>query len=143
MHRHSEMFSILKCTICKEVSKGPSGLHKIMHCPQNHPVCAECLNRITGQKRCPVCREDIIGRANTLEKVAELLNKPLDHEQEAGKAPKTITQTKLAQPKRLTLRRYLIGISPEDETRGQDDERRHNIRINKDVTTSSSVITIV
>ena len=148
---HSEMFSILECTICMEVSKDPSGVYKIMHCPRNHPVCGECLNKmtgpeclnkLTGQKKCPICKKDIIGRAYTLERLAELLNKPPNNEQEAGKAPKTIAQAKPDEPKRLTVRRYGIGIPHGDESREQDDERRH-IRINKDVTTSPTIVTIV
>ena len=72
----SEISSIVCCTICYETPSSSSGMLNLMHCPHNHPVCADCLNRMTeGQKKCPICREKIIGRANSLEKIAVVLGR--------------------------------------------------------------------
>ena len=72
----SEISSIICCTICYETPSSSSGMLNLMHCPHNHPVCADCLNRMTeGQKKCPICREKIIGRANSLEKIAVVLGR--------------------------------------------------------------------
>ena len=73
---YSEIFSIIRCTICCETSTSSSGMLKLMHCSRNHPVCAECLNSMADdQKKCPLCREKIIGRANSLEKIAAILGR--------------------------------------------------------------------
>ena len=73
--RSREAIALLNCPVCFSDMKAPS---TIWQCTQGHPVCGNCRIRISptvgrNQLTCPTCRQDIVGRANTLEKLALLL----------------------------------------------------------------------
>ena len=73
-----EIMRLLECRVCFNEMIPP--IH-IWQCPQGHPVCGTCHHKIPSLndrnvKPCPTCRQEIVGRANTLEKIAMVFNNP-------------------------------------------------------------------
>ena len=73
-----EIMRLLECRVCFNEMVPPI---YIWQCPQGHPVCGTCHHKIPSLqdrnvKPCPTCRQDIVGRANTLEKIAMVFNNP-------------------------------------------------------------------
>ena len=58
----------LECPVCLMEMLPPT---KIWQCRSGHLVCQSCKRNPNMGRRCPVCRQEIIGRATTLEKIAE------------------------------------------------------------------------
>ena len=73
-----EIMRLLECRVCFNEMVPPI---YIWQCPQGHPVCGTCHHKIPSLqdrnvKPCPTCRQEIVGRANTLEKIAMVFNNP-------------------------------------------------------------------
>ena len=73
-----EVMRLLECRVCFNEMIPPI---YIWQCPQGHPVCGTCHHKIPSLhdrnvKPCPTCRQEIVGRANTLEKIAMVFNNP-------------------------------------------------------------------
>ena len=73
-----EIMRLLECRVCFNEMIPPI---YIWQCPQGHPVCGTCHHKIPSLhdrnvKPCPTCRQEIVGRANTLEKIAMVFNNP-------------------------------------------------------------------
>lgn len=73
-----EIMRLLECRVCFNEMAPPI---YIWQCPQGHPVCGTCYHKLPSlqdrnMKPCPTCRQDIVGRANTLEKIATVFNNP-------------------------------------------------------------------
>ena len=58
----------LECPVCLVEMLPPT---KIWQCRSGHLVCQSCRRNPNMGSRCPVCRQEIIGRATTLEKISE------------------------------------------------------------------------
>ena len=73
-----EIMRLLECRVCFNEMIPPI---YIWQCPQGHPVCGTCHHKIPSLhdrnvKPCPTCRQELVGRANTLEKIAMVFNNP-------------------------------------------------------------------
>ena len=64
---HANIMDILVCPICYNEMRPPNYIYQ---CSEGHPVCDKCVSRLMKPIKCPLCRKRIIGRTNTLEKIA-------------------------------------------------------------------------
>ena len=62
----SDLKKELKCPVCFEEMKPPV---EIWQCSQGHPICQPC-KYIQDISHCLTCRQEIVGRANLVEKIA-------------------------------------------------------------------------
>jgi len=60
----------LECPVCLTEMVPPT---RIWQCSAGHAICQACKRNRNINKKCPTCRQAIIGRANTLEKMAASL----------------------------------------------------------------------
>ena len=108
-----EIMRLLECRVCFNEMIPP--IH-IWQCPQGHPVCGTCHHKIPSlndrnAKPCPTCRQELVGRANTLEKIAMVFNPG------PFRDPDTSMQTYYQQDKarrvdgQQTARRFDVGTS--------------------------------
>eukprot|EP00092_Neocalanus_flemingeri_P028403 GFUD01030841.1.p1 GENE.GFUD01030841.1~~GFUD01030841.1.p1 ORF type:complete len:190 (+),score=62.11 GFUD01030841.1:57-626(+) len=64
----------LECPVCREEMKPP--VH-IWQCSQGHLVCEPCKTR-PEVRHCPTCRQEIVGRATVVEKIAAQIHSDKD-----------------------------------------------------------------
>jgi len=60
----------LECPVCLTEMVPPT---RIWQCSAGHAICQSCKRNKNIKKKCPTCRQEIIGRATTLEKMAASL----------------------------------------------------------------------
>eukprot|EP00092_Neocalanus_flemingeri_P019546 GFUD01021176.1.p1 GENE.GFUD01021176.1~~GFUD01021176.1.p1 ORF type:complete len:257 (+),score=70.36 GFUD01021176.1:57-827(+) len=65
----------LECPVCREEMKPP--VH-IWQCSQGHLVCEPCKTR-PEVRHCPTCRQEIVGRATVVEKIAAQIHSYKDN----------------------------------------------------------------
>jgi len=56
-----------ECPVCLEIMRPPA---KMLHCKNGHVLCMTCVQR-GGISSCPSCRQPLLGRNFTMEKLAE------------------------------------------------------------------------
>merc|ERR1719460_492205 len=56
-----------ECPVCLEIMRPPA---KMLHCKNGHVLCMTCVQR-GGIRSCPSCRQPLLGRNFTMEKLAE------------------------------------------------------------------------
>ena len=134
-----EIMKLLECRVCFNQMAPPI---YIWQCPQGHPVCGTCYHKIPSLqdrnvKPCPTCRQDIVGRANTLEKIAMVFKNP-DMSFQSDNHQSKIRRVEGQQ----TARRFDVGTS-EDTGRveGQQIARRFDVGTSED--TDFRTITIL
>ena len=109
-----EIMRLLECRVCFNEMVPPI---YIWQCPQGHPVCGTCHHKIPSLqdrnvKPCPTCRQEIVGRANTLEKIAMVFNNP------DASMQTDYQQVKMRRVEgQQTARRFDVGTSEDTDLR--------------------------